>query len=524
VVDQFDILFFHVSLALFDIFVLLAISHMLRHQRSPTSTIAWMVFFIMVPYVGVPLYLMLGGRKAKKKSLDKEDLSLREAHLVVPVEHSRIDQMLRAVGIPGASLHNHVHFLTDPVQGFHGLLEVIDSAEHELNVATFIFGHDFVGERILEKMTEKAKGGVEVRLMVDAFGSLKTPVRFFHPFLEAGGKIAWFSPMLHLPFRRRANLRNHRKIAIADDRLAMVGGMNIHKEAICSEHLDLCWKDLSLLIEGPETSGLAQIFRSDWEFACGEVLNPLSSRRGNEEKDGSSTCDSGFVSRTKASADLFCSSDPERRSEVAEEKEPQSYGPRERASRREVMSFLDSQKAWRAVAQTVPSGPDVQGDPLYEALLTSIFDARERFWLVTPYFVPDEPLVQAMRIACRRGVDVRVIVPRRSNHFLADIARRSFVREIHREGGAVLYYEPGMLHAKAFLMDRHLAVVGSANVDMRSLFLNYEVMLFFYSEGEIQRLSDWFLEISEASEAGEVRDGFVTETIEGLTRMVSPML
>jgi cardiolipin synthase len=202
----------------------------------------------------------------------------------------------------------------------------------------------------------------------------------------------------------------------------------------------------------------------------------------------------------------------------------EGQGKEETQSRERVDDFFTQTGEGEAVVQTIPSGPDVRGDPLYEALLTCIYDARERFWVVTPYFVPDEPLVQAMRIACRRGVDVRLIVPRRSNHRLADIARRSFVRELQREGGTVLYYLPGMLHAKAFLMDRHLAALGSANVDMRSLFLNYEVMLFKYSHREIDRMEAWFLEIGNACEPATVGDGFLTETMEGLTRMIAPIL
>ena len=135
----------------------------------------------------------------------------------------------------------------------------------------------------------------------------------------------------------------------------------------------------------------------------------------------------------------------------------------------------------------VASGPDVPGDPLYETLVSQIFAARERIWIVTPYFVPDEMLVRALNLAARRGVDVRLIVPVRSNHLSADLARESYLRELHEAGAHVLLYQPVMLHAKAIIFDDELAVIGSANMDNRSLFLNYEVALFLYSKEQVER-------------------------------------
>ena len=139
-------------------------------------------------------------------------------------------------------------------------------------------------------------------------------------------------------------------------------------------------------------------------------------------------------------------------------------------------------RGWsRAWSKSSPSGPDVAGDPLYESLLALIFAARDRIWIVTPYFVPDEMLARALNLAARRGVDVRLIVPQRSNHITADLARAGYLRDLHTAGGRVLLYTPVMLHAKAVVFDDQLAVIGSANMDMRSLFLNYEVALFVSS-------------------------------------------
>ncbi len=144
-----------------------------------------------------------------------------------------------------------------------------------------------------------------------------------------------------------------------------------------------------------------------------------------------------------------------------------------------------------SVVQVVPSGPDVAGDPLYESLLALIFAARDRIWIVTPYFVPDEMLARALTLAARRGVDVRLIVPLRSNHITADLARAGYMRDLHTAGGRVLLYTPVMLHAKAIIFDDQLAVIGSANMDMRSLFLNYEVALYVSTPAQVAEVADW---------------------------------
>ncbi|HKM55224.1 MAG TPA: phospholipase D-like domain-containing protein, partial [Isosphaeraceae bacterium] len=174
--------------------------------------------------------------------------------------------------------------------------------------------------------------------------------------------------------------------------------------------------------------------------------------------------------------------------------------------------------------QVVASGPDVPGDPLYETLVSLIFAARQRIWIITPYFVPDEMLARALNLASRRGVDIRLIVPARSNHLSADLARESYLRELHEAGGQVLLYQPVMLHAKAILLDDQLAVIGSANMDNRSLFLNYEVALFLYTRGEVQAVSDWAFRLQADCLRELPRSGWARELAENVVRLLSPLL
>ncbi len=282
--------------------------------------------------------------------------------------------------------------------------------------------------------------------------------------IRAGGKLAVFSPVIHIPFVRRTNLRNHRKIAVADGRRALAGGMNITREDMGSTAKPAAWQDLSFVVEGAAAWHFDQVFRSDWRFATAEGL------------------------------------------EVPGDLPVAGVEPHE------------------AVLQVVPSGPDVANDPLLDTILMSIFSARERVWIVTPYFVPDDTLEQALVVACHRGVDVSILVPQRSNHALADVARGSFLRHIQQAGGTIWQYTPAMLHAKLVIVDHNLAMVGSANIDMRSLLLNFEIMQFVYSQAEIAACEQWVLRLVRESKAGMSAAGVVRELIEGITRLVEPLL
>ncbi|HWZ93358.1 MAG TPA: phospholipase D-like domain-containing protein, partial [Polyangiaceae bacterium] len=173
--------------------------------------------------------------------------------------------------------------------------------------------------------------------------------------------------------------------------------------------------------------------------------------------------------------------------------------------------------------QVVPSGPDSESDPIYDADLTAIFRAEHRIWIATPYFVPDEALVRALVIAVRRGVDVRVVTPERSNHLLSDLASGSCLRDLSAAGVGIFRFAK-MLHAKTLLVDDDLAVVGSANFDMRSLFLNYEIALFFSGPAEVRRLSQWFEDTFVETSSGPPRAGVVRAALDDVARLVAPQL
>jgi cardiolipin synthase len=378
-------------------------------------------------------------------------------------------------GVPPVRAGNRVELLSEGQKAFQHLVRLIAEARSTIFITTYILDRSAVGEELVARLAEQAARGITVRLLLDDVGSWWVGRKFLAPLVGAGGRVAYFMPVLHIPFRGRANLRNHRKIVVVDGRVALTGGMNLAWPYMSPTPDLSLWRDLSAVVEGPAVSDLESLFVSDWAFATGEDLSDMVARTAEGTKEPVS-----------------------------------AYGPSESRS--------------SSLVQVVASGPDVPDDPLYETLLSLIFAARERIWIVTPYFVPDEMLARALNLAARRGVDVRLIVPARSNHLSADLARESYLRELHEAGGQVLHYQAALLHAKAVLFDDQLAVIGSANMDNRSLFLNYEVALFLYSRQEVESISTWIQELQADCLRDLPRPGWTRELAENVVRLLSPLL
>ena len=417
-------------------------------------------------YVAVPAYLILGRRKLNLRAgIPAAKLDAPSPRTLPESEASRTDLMLRSYGIPGATTGNQVRMLTTGQEGWQGLTEVIDRARKTLDVETFIFSTDETGQEILNRLVKKAESGVRVRLLIDAIGSFHTSQSFLEPLVSAGGAVVRYMPLVHNPFWGKTNLRNHRKITVADSRWVMAGGMNIASEDMSPKARVGQWSDLSFVVEGPAALHYARIFTSDWQLSGGKLP------------------------------------DVELRAEAA----PHNF---EHA----------------AVLQVLPSGPDLTFDTIYDTIITATFEARERLWVITPYFVPDDALTKGFVIACRRGIDVRILVPDRSNHPLTDMAGASFLREIEAAGGKILRYTKGMVHAKAFIMDRSLAMAGSANMDLRSFFLNCEVMQLCYSLPEISAIEEYALLLMTDCRTGMPKIGAGREINEAIIRLGAPLL
>ena len=445
------------------------IAHILLQRRPPSGTIAWLLIILFLPYLGVPLYLIFGGRKMQRHINRKGRLDL-VSDRAIPEEHTHVfDRFLRTYHLPGAERGHTIRLCRTGAETYKAMETVLKQAQRNIYLSTFIYHADEVGRRILDILVDRARAGVDVRLLMDGVGSLHTRSTFFKPLVEAGGRIAFFLPVLHRPFRGRTNLRNHRKITVVDNRVVVAGGANIGVESMNADDSPALWKDLAFMMEGPAVRHWLNVFAHDWEFAAKESL----------------TADQLVLSEDVST---------------------------------------DTEGASEGIVQVVPSGPDVAGDPLRDTLVSMIYAAQKRFWVVTPYFVPDDSVCQALCLAARRGVDVRVLLPVRSNHIPPDIVRGFLLRQIQAAGGLVMFYTPKMLHAKVVLMDESVAVLGSANMDTRSLLLNYETAMFVYSTDEIQAVQTYIEDLMDHTSCGIADASLLRNLGESVVRLVSPLL
>lgn len=435
-----------------------------RGHQQPGGAMAWLLAMVFVPYMGVPLYLILSGRKLSRHVERKNALYAAGAACAwgedVPRDTERI---LMAAGMPPRRAGNAVVLHFSGETAFDRLIELLESAQESIHVMVFILGHDEVGKRIVEVLARKAAKGVKVRLLLDALGCLWTRRGFVQPVRDAGGQVGVFLPVFSLRRRWAANLRNHRKIVVVDGAAAMAGGMNLDGRFMGPLPDPIRFLDTGVFVRGPVAADIDEVFTSDWEYATSERIGarelPPCEIQGNSE------------------------------------------------------------------VQVVASGPDVREDVLHDALLTAMMDARERIWLVTPYFVPNEAILQVLALQARAGRDVRIILPAKSNHRIADFARGPAVRQLVRAGARLYAYKRKMVHGKVLVFDHALAITGSPNLDMRSMYLNFEIALFHYSRPEISEIAAWVDALAADSAPMEPSpQGAVREWIEGLSAMAAPLL
>ncbi len=449
------------------ILVFTALSHLLYQKRSPTSMISWILTVIFLPYIAVPLYFLIGIRKREKK-LKKEYVKFHELNQKNPYimsdPNNGFQNILKKNGIPPATRGNIYELITSDTEAYDRMLLEIKNAQQSIDMCTYVFQSDKTTKALLNAMTIRAKEGVRVRLLMDLVGSLGVYFNqnCFNALKDAGGEVAFFVPMLKRPFQNYINLRNHRKIYLFDQTTLLSGGMNLSNEYMGEADGTKRWEDILYYLKGPAVHNFYSIFHNDWVYATKEEKK--NDLKMNEEYKGDS------------------------------------------------------------IVQVVPSGPDIHRDALYETLLNAIYSAKERIWIVTPYFVPDENMVQALVIAHHKGVDVKLITPKNSDHFIADMGRSPYMRELYEIGADVVLYEGEMLHAKAILFDDLGGMVGSVNLDNRSLFLNYEVVTFVYSPKFIESIEMWMEKLMQNSTRGMQKPTKVREAVENIMKVFAPLL
>jgi cardiolipin synthase A/B len=434
-------------------------SRTLRQRRRPTAAIAWVIALLLLPYVALPLYLVFGTRKI----VDPRQAAAPPAQPVriagdPAAPEVQLRRLAAAMSLPGASSYRQLNVHQDGAQALQALNDVIDGAARTLEICTFLLGKDELGKDIAQRLARRSREGVHVRLLVDGIGAYLSGLPDFGPLAAAGVQTALFVPPLRSSLRGRTNLRNHRKMVVADGDWLWCGGRNLASEyfdrGAAHAHGAKSWIDLSFDLHGALAHQAQQQFEQDWAFAT-ERPAPGAAR--------------------------------------PDEAAPQA--PR---------------------GQLVPSGPDQADDTLYTLLVSGFFAARARILAVTPYFVPNATLLMALALAARRGVTVDLVLPENSNHLLADMARHRALRQL-AAAGARVWFLPRMIHAKAVVIDGDLALAGSANLDERSLFLNYEMMVAFYEPSDVERFAAWILRQRDAANAyRSLPPGLARDIAEGL--------
>lgn len=432
-------------------------------NRDPSRTIAWLLVLLLFPVVGFVIYILFGQNIKKKKIFKMQKLfseinankifeSIQNFENLISIQKQaimedlvfydpeinikrRIMNLLLNTGRSPFTLNNSVKILNSGEEKFRELFEDIRNAKRHIHMEYYIIKDSKIGRSVKELLMEKAKEGVQVRLLYDDVGcwNLWFKREFFNEMRECGIKVAPFLPV-KLPFlNRRLNYRNHRKIAVIDGKIGYVGGINIGDEYLGMDEKFGFWRDTHMRIEGEAVYMLQLTFLLDWYFSTKEKL--------------------------------FCT----------------CYFP--------AISYCGHN-----VMQIVASGPDSDWEAIHQAYFTAISQAKRMIYIQTPYFIPDDSLLVALRTAALSGVDVRIMFPGKPDHKIVYHASLSYFESILKSGGKVfLYDEKGFLHSKVMVVDDDIASVGTANMDLRSFMINFEINGFIYDKEIVGSLKQDFL-------------------------------
>lgn len=497
------------------IYILALSVWLIMERRSPQATLGWLLALSGLPVVGFVIYYFFGPRRLKRHRMVRDasrqvlksyrnywheqiedalqfyperkrpetastnerevygDLVMRADDLDIPnVINQQARQLSRMVfdltGLP-ISIASEYMLLGSGEQAFDAICDAIRAAQKTVHLEYYIYEPDATGTMFRDLLAQKAREGVKVRLLVDWLGSRRLTRNFMAPLLEAGGELAFFHQGSLRQVRPLLNMRTHRKIVVCDGVVGFTGGMNITDEQ--DKRRDkYAYHDLHLKLGGPVVFWLEQVFLEDWYYTTKEI--------------------------------------------------PQDVPPPQEI---ESVPLAQMQQV-----QVIESGPDMPEAPIWRAKLMAINMARQRVWLATPYFAPDEPAVFALTSAALRGLDVRLLVPMMSDSWVTTMAARSWYEELLVAGVRIWLYGPRMLHSKTLLVDEAFSFVGTDNFDNRSFRLNFEVTVLNYEAQAAQALERQFkadmasaLELTRAQTKAEP---LWRQFVEGVARLAAPLL
>ncbi|GGJ69919.1 cardiolipin synthase [Anoxybacillus voinovskiensis] len=451
-------------------------------NRRPAQTLTWLVVLGSFPLVGFFFYIMFGRNYRKQRLFKKKAMLDEQMFLKYEGQRASIRQtnelkehqqpllrLAHRLGKSPISLSTETKVLTNGEETFAAIFAELEKATHHIHLEYYIVRHDDVGQRLKDILIAKAKKGVHVRFLYDAVGSWKLSKAYVQELREAGVEMVPFSPV-RLPFlNNKINFRNHRKIIVVDGTVGFVGGLNIGDEYLGKNEYFGFWRDTHLWIRGEAVRTLQLIFLQDWYYMTGETLLTLN-----------------YLSPT-----LTFSGD-------------------------------------RGGVQLIAGGPDQEWEVIKHLFFAMITSAKQSIWIASPYFIPDEDILTALKVAALSGIDVRILAPKRPDKKIVFYASRSYFPELLEAGIDIYEYNKGFLHSKIIVVDGELASIGTANMDMRSFHLNFEVNAFLYHTESTKKLVEDFLQDFLDSERIDYdafkKRPFSIRVVESVCRLLSPLL
>ncbi|QYR23227.1 cardiolipin synthase [Paenibacillus sp. sptzw28] len=468
--------------------IVLAITVIFLERRNVGVTWAWLMVLLFLPVVGFVLYLIFGQNLSKQKLykikrrnremiaalIENQRRDFRQNHIsfndAAIADYRDMIYMNLTSGFALYSQDNTVDIFTNGNDKFDSLFKDIEQATDSIHLMYYIVENDNLGKKLVETLARKAGEGVQVRFLYDDIGSHKLPKRFCDSIKEAGGYVAAFFPSRIPYLNYRVNYRNHRKLAIIDGKIGYIGGFNVGDEYLGLNRRFGYWRDSHLRITGSAVQQMQAQFLLDWNLASSNQIDGANER-----------------------------------------------------------SFFPTIEGTGNVGiQIVSSGPNHELEQIKNAFIKMVNSAKESICIQTPYFIPDESLLGALKMAVLSGVEVRMMIPSKPDHKMVYLASFSYLGDLMEEGMKCYLYEKGFLHAKTIVVDGKVASVGTANVDIRSFKLNFEVNAVLYDTATAARLKRIFEEDMQhctelTYEAYKARS-MLQRFKESCTRLLSPIL
>ncbi len=465
-------------LVVYSIIIIITMVRVLMDNRQPAKTMAWMLVLMFIPFLGIILYIFFGQNTRKERKIWQQSLDqltkrsmlefVEQKDFNIPEEYRTISNLFMNQNLALPFKNNEVEIYTSGYDFFPSLLMEIGKAEHHIHIDTFIISDDPLGRIIADALIDKARQGIEVRLIYDDVGSWRTPNSFFTRMRNEGIEVYAFMPVRFPAFTSRVNYRNHRKICVIDGEVGFIGGMNIARRYVQGTPKQ-SWRDTHVKLTGAAVYGLQRAFLVDWYF----VSKVLITER--------------------------------------------SYYP-------EIIIGQNN-----SLVQVVTSSPTSLWPEIEQGYVRILTNAKHYVYMETPYFLPTDPILFAMRVAALSGVDVRLMIPYETDTKVVEWASRSYVIEASKAGVKILLYRKGFNHSKLLVSDDAMATIGSTNVDFRSFENDFEANAFFYDKKIALQVKEVFLaDQKDSIDLDDVRrfikKPFLQRLWESFVRLLSPLL